>query len=311
MNWVFAKTPEKNIIHQLKADLEKLDSPQRRKLRDDITLEIINDISDKLVILSGPGTGKSHIFVNKIKSVLNINPDAKILVTTFVNKLAKELSEKIQSDSELQSKKNQISSRTLHAIAYEIMKTSTSFKNHSQLLFSNISEEIWIDIMEICGADSEIYSYIDFQHQTHDLNYKSECLANPMWKKLHEMYIEMVHLYKALSFDDHVKLAYEGICSGEIKCPKYDFIIIDEYQDFNKCVKELINVMIANSKLSLFAGDDDQVPVPRHGAPAAVGRGHALVRLGRRGLDHIGRGIEAPVAPVVGEGQLARLGVEL
>ncbi|MNE05138.1 hypothetical protein D3C80_976920 [compost metagenome] len=56
--------------------------------------------------------------------------------------------------------------------------------------------------------------------------------------------------------------------------------------------------------------DDDQVAVPHLGAPAAVGRDHALVRLGRR-LDHAGCRVEAPVAAVEGELQRSGLGVEL
>ncbi len=69
----------------------------------------------------------------------------------------------------------------------------------------------------------------------------------------------MIHLYKALSFDDQIKFAYEGLINGEIQDIKFDFIIVDEYQDFNKCEKEIINKLTLDSKYTLFAGDDDQV----------------------------------------------------
>lgn len=72
-----------------------MNAAERTDLRDSISSEIIDDVSDSITILSGPGTGKSHLFINKIKGILNINPDAKILVTTFVKKLAKELGEKL------------------------------------------------------------------------------------------------------------------------------------------------------------------------------------------------------------------------
>lgn len=258
-SWIFNSVPEKVQMQSIKNNLEKMDAAQRTKLRDSISSEIINNTSEKIIILSGPGTGKSHIFVSKIKSILTINPRAKILVMTFVNKLAKELSGKIENDTDLQIKKNQIASRTLHAIAKEILKNSKTYAEYNHIIFSDIGEEIWIDILEICKADAKTYSYIKFQHQTHDLNYKNECKADTMWEKIHELYIKMMWLYKGLSFDDQIKLAYEGICSGELICPKYDFIIVDEYQDFNKCEKELISKMIENSKCSLFAGDDDQV----------------------------------------------------
>lgn len=257
--WVFDNVPSKDHMQRLKADLERMNTTERTELRDSISSEIIDDVSDKIIILSGPGTGKSHLFINKIKAILNIKPDAKILVTTFVSKLAKELGDKIEHDIELQPKKAQITSSTLHALANEILNNSETYADHKQIIFHDIAEEIWLDILKICKVDAKSYSYIKFQHQTHDLNYKSKCKKDPIWEKIHNSYNEMIHLYKALSFDDQIKLAYEGISAGELVCPKYDFIIVDEYQDFNNCEKELINKMIEKSTYGLFAGDDDQV----------------------------------------------------
>ncbi len=138
---------------QLKTDLAKMNASQRTKLREKITNEIINDLSERLVIVSGPGTGKSHLFLKKIKFILKQNPNAKILITTFVAKLSKELNDKIQNDPEVGSKKEQILSKTLHATAYEMLKKSPSFVNHFQVIEFAILKNIWLDIIKICEAE--------------------------------------------------------------------------------------------------------------------------------------------------------------
>jgi superfamily I DNA and RNA helicase len=102
--WIFHNRPEDSDIKAIKLTLDKLTNPERTSKREEITDAIIADESSRLVILSGPGTGKTHLFLNRIKQLLNRDSNTKVLVTTFVKKLAKDLQSRINQESTIKGK---------------------------------------------------------------------------------------------------------------------------------------------------------------------------------------------------------------
>ena len=85
----------------------KTSIPNHELIRKQITDNILNDNSNKIIILAGPGTGKSHLF--KLICEKNVSSGKKNnLVLTFINELVDDLSRDLYKLSDV---------KTLHSFA--------------------------------------------------------------------------------------------------------------------------------------------------------------------------------------------------
>lgn len=68
-------------------ELDALTLEQRTAFRNCNAKAIAELLATKMLIVSGPGTGKSYLLLDKMRSWLGAHPDKSILVTSFVRKL--------------------------------------------------------------------------------------------------------------------------------------------------------------------------------------------------------------------------------
>ena len=75
-------------ISEATRQLDALTAEQRMSFRNANAKAIAEHPAEKMLIVSGPGTGKSYLFLEKIRAWLDAHQDQTILVTSFVRKLA-------------------------------------------------------------------------------------------------------------------------------------------------------------------------------------------------------------------------------
>ena len=85
----------------LRSDLDDLADEARIQFRNENAATIAQHKASRLLIVSGPGTGKSTVFKYRIVHWLEKNQSAKILVLSFVRKLVTDLKNDIQTATEL------------------------------------------------------------------------------------------------------------------------------------------------------------------------------------------------------------------
>ncbi len=180
--------------------------------------KIIKSKYPKRVVVAGPGTGKSFLFKKIIEEEVK-NGSTNFLVITFMGKLCDELADELAGLSKV---------FTLHGFAREF-------------LFSQLSnKDEWVyqtNIKDIIFEDLKINS-ID--------NCKIE----------DDSYHERTKYYKAVGHDDVIFYANK-ILKKKDKVPKYDLILIDEFQDFNESEAQLIDLLAEKNRI-IIVGDDDQ-----------------------------------------------------
>jgi len=174
-----------------------------------------------LIVIAGPGTGKTYTLVNKIKYLLeNNNTPEKILVLTFSLKTSQELKVRLERE-----KLNFIKVDTFHGLAYDLWRNY--FDKHPPL----ISEKEKIKILK------NIFPKI----------------KNPLKdEKNKEVYFKYLKSRKLLDFE---LLLYE---ISKIPLPEFKdyYIIIDEFQDLSpEILKFLKSFQKANF---LLFGDPNQ-----------------------------------------------------
>ncbi len=110
-------------LGKVAAELESLSPEERAKYRDENASAIAQHETKRILIVAGPGTGKSHIFKQRVLFWLKRNAAARILALSFVRKLVADLHNDIQNDKALSdAQKNQCGIFTLHKYARSIVE---------------------------------------------------------------------------------------------------------------------------------------------------------------------------------------------
>ena len=125
-------------------------------------LEAAQQSDVPVLVLAGPGTGKTTALVGRYVHLLNSGVDAKsILCCTFAKKAADELSKRIQLESGISTRGLPIG--TFHSLALRLLKSDgyrIGLEPPSQVLMEKDRLKTIFDIKKSVNA-SEIYKDLD------------------------------------------------------------------------------------------------------------------------------------------------------
>src|SRR4051812_4858259 len=85
-------------VDSLVEKLDALDDEARVEARNENARQIAEHDAERMLVVSGPGTGKSTLFKQRLVEWLARHPDKKVAVATFVNSLVRDLNEDIATD---------------------------------------------------------------------------------------------------------------------------------------------------------------------------------------------------------------------
>lgn len=248
-------------IKMLRGGLDSLSDDQRTEYRNQNASAIAQHEAVKFVIVSGPGTGKSHLFMQKIVNWYQKDHDVSVIVTSFVRKLVVDLQSDIESEDKLTNgQKKGITVSTLHKFARSIVEknhgtTEWPFGPHFRIIGQFWNEIVWGDVLAFSpDIDRDTYTLRKYEGQLHDNRFDQA----DEWKELKETYFRLCQFYNAAGFADLILRATKALAENS-NLNKDHYFIIDEYQDFNLAEEALINQLVNNSKGLLIVGDDEQV----------------------------------------------------
>jgi hypothetical protein len=194
-------------------------------IRKQITDNILGDNSGKIIILAGPGTGKSYLF-KQICEKNSLSGKNNNLVLTFINELVDDLSRDLYKLADV---------KTLHSFALGLIPGN---------------KKIFIKLGDIIEED---YFVINDEI----INYKN-IFCNMIDKKEKlEFYSKRRKYYDYFSPNCSVYTLIKIFENSPEKIPRYSQILIDEFQDFNKLESTLIDYLSQQNSI-LIVGDDDQ-----------------------------------------------------
>lgn len=194
---------------------------ERRKCLDAILLSE----SKKKIIIAGAGTGKTFTF----KEVLKANPGGQSIAMTFIRKLTVDMDASFGGLAEV---------KTFHAYCKKIL--------HEQ----NGKVELIPFLTKIIEDDAQFLDLVlkDFDKKFQMLDEKSLEVA---------FYLKRGDYYDTVSFNDSVYRLYKVLQENADIIPKFNQILIDEYQDFNPLEVAFIDELEKKGSI-LIVGDDDQ-----------------------------------------------------
>jgi superfamily I DNA/RNA helicase len=172
---------------------------------------------DRRVVVAGPGTGKSFLFQEAIKKAKKEGKNS-FLAITFIGKLGDALADELAGLAE---------TVTLHGLA-------------RKLVLGNCPKgwEYYPKISDLIEEDLAFKQIIEFE--IGDDSYKAR-----------------TKYYKSIGENDVVYYALQILKNDKNKIPRYDLILVDEFQDFNEIESQLVDLLAETNKV-LIVGDDDQ-----------------------------------------------------
>ena len=173
---------------------------------------ILNSNSPKKIIVSGPGTGKTYTFKQVfLKSQSNNN-----LALTFIRKLVNDMSDDFGNLAEV---------KTFHAFCKKLLHEKRG------------GFELYPFLTQIIKEDAALlgYYFCDFSDHFQLLEDDSQHI---------DFYIRRGNYYNAVCFDDSVYRVLKISEEDPDFIPRYDQVVIDEYQDFNRLEVATINTSL-------------------------------------------------------------------
>ena len=207
-----------------------------------------------LMVLAGPGSGKTFVITHRIKYLIEgsgINP-AHILVVTFSRAAAKEMKDRFEK---LQGKSH-VTFGTFHSVFFSILKIAYGFSAEQiasdELRYTLIKELIKKN--EIVNEDINTLSgnllneiALIKQDNINIKNYYSNSIASDTFKKLYKEYEAELETRNKLDFEDMLSLTYELLSERKDILTavqnRYQYILVDEFQDINFLQYNIIKLM--------------------------------------------------------------------
>lgn len=231
------------------------------------------------LVLAGPGSGKTAVITERVRHLiteLHVKP-ANILVITFTKAAASEMKERFYrlmsevTGEEAGFGQYPVTFGTFHAVFFQILKHAYNYNANNIIREEqkyNCMKELVIKqrleyedetefVTSVLGEISMVKNTgVDLAHF-----YSTTCAAE-VFRRLYSQYHEYLYQHKLIDFDDMLVYTYElfreraDILSAWQR--KYQYILIDEFQDINKIQYDIIKLLVQPENNLFVVGDDDQ-----------------------------------------------------
>ena len=238
--------------------------------------EAVYQTEGPVLILAGAGSGKTRVLTHRIAYLIDrcsVNP-WNIMAITFTNKAAGEMKERVNHIVGFGSEQVWVS--TFHSSCVRILRryidrlgydsNFTIYDTDDQkTVMKDICKRLQIDtkmlkertiLSAISSAKNECIS---------PLAYAKEAEGDFTMQKISTVYTEYQQVLKknnALDFDDLLVKAVElfRACPDVLESyqERFQYIMVDEYQDTNTVQFEFIRLLSAKRRNLCVVGDDDQ-----------------------------------------------------
>jgi DNA helicase-2/ATP-dependent DNA helicase PcrA len=239
--------------------------------------EAVSHTDGPLLILAGPGSGKTRVIVHRVAYLLNTVPKLypyNVLAVTFTNKAARELRERLDTLVGPELARG-LSVGTFHSLAARWLRRDIKhlgrdpgfaiYDDNDQMdLVKQILKEFEVDekrtsprsiLSAISHAKSEL---VDPEAYSRD--------AQGQWQetiaRVYRRYNDLLDRHHALDFDDLLGVTAELFKTLpevlDFYQRRFRYVMVDEFQDTNIAQYEIVKLLTSSSRNLCVVGDEDQ-----------------------------------------------------
>lgn len=243
--------------------------------------EAVLHISGPLMIVAGAGSGKTKVLTTRIAHLMANGVDSfHILALTFTNKAAKEMRERVEKILGNNEARN-LYIGTFHSVFARVLRIEAGklgYPNNFTIYDTDDSKGVVKTVIQELNLDDKHYkpssvynrissaknSLVGPEEYARDYYIQQEDMrANrPAISQIYSAYVNRCFKNGAMDFDDLLLKFYELLTKIPEALSKYQrkfqYILIDEYQDTNPAQYEIIKLLGAQHENVCVVGDDAQ-----------------------------------------------------
>ena len=240
---------------------------------DSVQEAAVNHYSGPAMILAGPGSGKTTVITHRIRNLIenhNVPPE-RIMVITFTKLACIQMRERFLKLHGQES--TSVMFGTFHAVFFMILKSVYNYNSGSIIKLK--SQRQFVKMQLLCTQSivydessviSDILSEIakvksNIANTDFGTYIPSSCEKN-VFMQIYNEYANFLKAQRMIDFEDMLIKTYEVLKNNEqilmLWQNKYDFILIDEFQDASSIQFEIMKMLSDIHKNIFVVGDDDQ-----------------------------------------------------
>ena len=246
-----------------------------KKLLNPSQIQAIETINGPVLIMAGAGSGKTRVLTHRYAHLVkHHNVDVEqILAITFTNKAAEEMKSRISKLLNLKISPKWIS--TFHSLCVKILRIhgdKIGYKSNFTIYDQSDSNKVIRNCMSENNVDLKQYSPKRFQAHISNLKNsmtspgealeKAESFFEVKVAEIYSSYEKKLIIANSMDFDDLLIKTVELLQTNEsilkFWSNKFQFIMVDEYQDTNFVQYKLVELLGSNNKNVCVVGDSDQ-----------------------------------------------------
>lgn len=224
-----------------------------------------------MMVLAGPGSGKTMVITHRVKWLIEhagVHP-AGILVVTFTKAAADEMRQRFVSL--MDGRPMPVSFGTFHAIFFSVLKHAYNYtasniirEEQKQQLIREIIEDMPVEPDNVSEFVNDVLSEIglvkgsmmEIEHY-----YATSC-ATSVFRDIYKQYVQRMENSRLIDFEDMLVYTWELFTQRKDILAawqhKFQYILIDEFQDINQVQYDVIRMLAAPENNLFVVGDDDQ-----------------------------------------------------
>lgn len=242
--------------------------------------EAIHQHDGQMILISCPGSGKTSTVIARVADMVKSGIDpAKILVVTFTQAAAKEMSQRYEKLAGMEEGTGGVTFSTIHAFCFRVLNQMHGYTKESVLSENEKWDYLNVIVKELRKQGTikmDIRDYADFiqscilelsvisNNPYHDWDtYVPTTVDNKeTFKMIYDGYQELKHRYNKIDYDDMLILVNSIFTTQPavlMDCQeRYQYLIIDEFQDTNYIQRDLLYKLAGENPNICVVGDDDQ-----------------------------------------------------
>ena len=244
--------------------------------------EAVSHVEGPLLLLAGAGSGKTRVITHRIAHLVDKHrvPGPCILAVTFTNKAADEMRQRVNSLLGDPETRHSPLVSTFHSFCVRLLRRDggtlaeirpgfarnfTIYDDDDQVaLLKSIYKALGLDekFMQYRGAVSWISHNKSHKKTPQDVYAGSTDPQTTRLATIYEKYESRLRQANALDFDDllleSVRLLTHDAELRRQYNQRFEFLMIDEYQDTNRSQYELMRRLTEASQNVCVVGDEDQ-----------------------------------------------------